>query len=145
MNIFSKRQQNWHSIYQATFPLCACTHRERYIFVLVDIFRFPVLVARFSKDLLESIWGLLECCFLQTRCCPWCWTSIVNHCQCFVRYHCRSVSRPNLPDGPSHALSNNYYHERDARRHCMPEMSVYSATATKAITAGGDQRCSSSF
>ena len=42
-------------------------------------------------------------------------------------------------------LSNNYYYDRDGRRQNMPDMSVYSATAAKAITAGGDKRCSSSL
>lgn len=58
---------------------------------------------------------------------------------------CRSIPAPKLPDGAAHALSKNYYCDRDGRRHCMPEMSVYNATAAKAITAGGDKRCSSSL
>ena len=59
--------------------------------------------------------------------------------------YCRTVPAANLPGGPAHVLSKNYYYERDGRRHCMPEMSVYNATTTKAITAGGDQRCSGIF
>jgi len=55
---------------------------------------------------------------------------------------CRTIPAPELPDGPAHSLSNNYYYDRDARRACMPDMSVYNATAAKAITAGGENRCS---
>jgi len=58
----------------------------------------------------------------------------------FLSNNCRSVAAPNLPDGAAHVLSNNYYYDRDGRRHCLPNMSVYNATATKAITAGGEQR-----
>jgi len=64
---------------------------------------------------------------------------------CSICCHCRSVPPANLPDGAAHALSRNYYYDRDGRRCNMPEMSVYNATAAKAITAGGDKRCSSSF
>lgn len=51
----------------------------------------------------------------------------------------RSVPAAILPDGAAHVLSNNYYYDRDGRRQNMPDMSVYSATAAKAITAGGDK------
>jgi len=62
-----------------------------------------------------------------------------------VCYRRRSIPAPNLPAGAADAMSKNYYYDRDGRRECKPEMSVYNATATKAITAGGDQRCRNSF
>lgn len=53
----------------------------------------------------------------------------------------RSPPLPNLPDGPAHRLSANYYYTRDARRDvCPPELvapeqklleSVEGAVATK--------------
>jgi len=64
---------------------------------------------------------------------------------CFVCYHCRSVPPANLPAGAADSISKNYYYDRDGRRECMPEMSVYNATAAKAITAGGDKRCRNSL
>lgn len=51
----------------------------------------------------------------------------------------RSVPPANLPAGAADSISKNYYYDRDGRRECMPEMSVYNATAAKAITAGGDK------
>ena len=43
---------------------------------------------------------------------------------------------PNLPEGPSHKLSENCYYTRDARREVNFPTSIADATKTKAITAG---------
>ena len=44
----------------------------------------------------------------------------------------------NLPPGPSHKLSGNYYYTRDARREVHLPTSIADATKTKAITAGAE-------
>lgn len=46
----------------------------------------------------------------------------------------RSPPLPELPDGPAHKLSANYYYSRDARREVAPPEIV--ATGAKQVTAG---------
>lgn len=46
----------------------------------------------------------------------------------------RSPPLPELPDGPAHKLSANYYCTRDARREVAPPEII--ATGTKQVTAG---------
>lgn len=46
----------------------------------------------------------------------------------------RSPPLPDLPDGPAHQLSDNYYYTRDARREVAPPEVI--ATGSKQVTAG---------
>merc|ERR1712127_385489 len=39
----------------------------------------------------------------------------------------RTQPKPNLPNGVSHKLANNYYFGRDARRTSMPNQTIYVA------------------
>lgn len=46
----------------------------------------------------------------------------------------RSPPPPNIPGGPAHKLSANYYYARDARREVAPPEVI--ATGAKQVTAG---------
>lgn len=49
----------------------------------------------------------------------------------------RPGPEPNLPDGPSHKLSSNYYFTRDGRREVMPNKVLADNSAPKTLEAGG--------
>lgn len=47
----------------------------------------------------------------------------------------RSPPMPNLPEGPSHKISNNYYYTRDARRESRPPLEI-AAPNLKTLPSG---------
>ncbi|GJQ69685.1 hypothetical protein Trydic_g22258 [Trypoxylus dichotomus] len=48
----------------------------------------------------------------------------------------RSPPLPNLPEGPSHRLFNNYYCNRDGRREVAPPEIITKQTQIQATTSG---------
>ncbi|KDR07358.1 NADH dehydrogenase [ubiquinone] 1 alpha subcomplex subunit 7-like [Zootermopsis nevadensis] len=53
----------------------------------------------------------------------------------------RTQPPPNLPEGPAHILSDNYYHLRDGRREVKPP-AVLADSRRIDITAGGGEAIS---
>jgi len=49
----------------------------------------------------------------------------------------RPGPEPNLPEGPSHKLSSNYYYTRDGRREVKPNTVIADNAAPKSLEAGG--------
>ena len=60
-----------------------------------------------------------------------------------LRFPNQMTERPgpeaNLPPGPSHKLSGNYYYTRDGRREVAFPDVIADETKTKAIAAGGEE------
>jgi len=50
----------------------------------------------------------------------------------------RPGPEPNLPPGPSHKLSANYYYTRDGRREVNPPTVLADQMAPKSLEAGGE-------
>lgn len=48
----------------------------------------------------------------------------------------RTADPPNLPEGPAHILSANYYYARDARREVHPPKVLTGPAVAGSITAG---------
>ncbi|KAK9497280.1 hypothetical protein O3M35_004628 [Rhynocoris fuscipes] len=51
-------------------------------------------------------------------------------------YAARTQPPPEIPGGPAHKLSNNYYYERDPRREVNPPLLI--ASGYKQISAPGE-------
>ncbi|GIY04764.1 complex I-B14.5a [Caerostris extrusa] len=51
----------------------------------------------------------------------------------------RSPPPPNLPDGPSHKLSSNYYFTRDGRHAARPPIVLLGDASRKAIASGAKE------
>lgn len=54
-------------------------------------------------------------------------------------FSCRTQPAPNLPDGPNHKLSSNYYLTRDARRLVTPPEEIMSGGRKLLADASGEK------
>ncbi|KAK9509240.1 hypothetical protein O3M35_006595 [Rhynocoris fuscipes] len=51
----------------------------------------------------------------------------------------RSYPSPDIPRGPAHKLSNNYYYDRDPRRQAATPQVIYSASSEQIQNSRGVQ------